>query len=193
MQNFDVVIPVSIDAKIFRKFALFDSFVRQRRWRPLALFTAILLASAVVCFIMASKMEEAVLLGSVLTLVALGLPIVYIFSFLLSVKQQSEKMRLSVRRYAYTLAFNANDCITIKTAKEQLHVKWEDVFSVYRLHHAIYLYISQKKAYLLPADQLECSLDNLWRLMKSKVPGDRLFEASLTRLGFSQSSENKRK
>ena len=176
MQRADITVSVYIDAKTFLSFALFDSFVRQRRWRPLAIFSGILLASGIICYLMIGKAEQAALLGSVLTLVALGIPAVYFFSFLSSVRQQSEIMRLSTPRYAYTLTFGADDGITVKAGKEQQIVQWEDVFSVYRVRHAIYLFASQQKAYLLPDNQIEGGADCLWLLLKSKMPANRLFD-----------------
>ena len=62
--NIDMItIPVRLDAATFRGFAIFDTLKRQKRWKSPAIFAAILMASAIVCFAMNSKADQAVLLG----------------------------------------------------------------------------------------------------------------------------------
>jgi len=176
MHNASILVPVSIDAKIFRDFALFDSFFLKRRWRPLAFFAGILICSAFICFMMRSRAEQAAFLGGLLVTVGLGLPVVYFLSFLSSIKQQCKKMRLNTPRRAYTLTLNTAEGITVETGKEKLDYRWEDVFAIYRIHHYIYLYVSQQKAYLLPDVQVEGDADALWELLASSVPAGRLFD-----------------
>ncbi len=176
MQEAGIVIPVAIDAKTFRDFAFFDSFIRHKRWRPLALFACIMLCSAILCFILRSRAEQAAFLGGVLVTVGLGLPAVYLLSFLSSVRQQSKKMRLATQRHAYTLTMSEAEGITVKTGKEQLTYRWEEVFAVYRVRAYTYLYVAQQKAYLLPDAQVQDGTDVLWRLLKSSVPAGRLFD-----------------
>jgi hypothetical protein len=171
-----IVIPVSINAKIFRDFAFFDSFLRQKRWRPLALFTGILLCSAFLCFIMRGRAEQAVLLGGVLTAVGLGLPAAYFLSFLSSVKTQIKKMRLATQRHAYTLTLSGTEGIAVKTGNEQLTYRWEEVFAVYRLRCCSYLYVAQNKAYLIPDANVEGGAEALWEMLKTTVPAGRLFD-----------------
>ena len=176
MQKEGMLVQVSIDAKIFRDFAIFDSFIRQKRWRPLAFFACILLGSAVLCFVMRSRAEQAVLLGSVLTVIGIGLPVVYLLSFLSSVKEQSKKMLLKTQRHAYTLLMSKAGGIEIKAGKEQLKYRWAEVFSVYRWHTYTYLYVAQQKAYLMPDQQVHGGADALWTLLKDSVPAGKLFD-----------------
>ncbi len=174
MSEKSLTIKVYMDAATFRSFALFEGFTRQKRWRPLAVFAGILLASAAVCFFMLAQQPQAMLPAVVLTLVALGLPIVYWFSFLSSVKQQSQKMRLDVPRYAYTLVLSAAEGIDVESGQERLHCPWEEVLSVYHGKGCTYLYLSHTKAYLLPDAQVPQGAEALWQLLRSKVPAERL-------------------
>jgi hypothetical protein len=176
MQEAGIVVPAAIDAKTFRDFAVFDSFIRQKRWRMLSLFTCIMLGSAIICFIMRGRAEQAVLLGGVLTAVGLGLPVAYLLSFFLSIKTQSEKMRLKTQRHAYTLTMMKAEGIEVKAGKELLKHRWEEVFAVYRWRTYTYLYVSQQKAYLMPDQQVPGSADALWRLLEGSVPAGRLFD-----------------
>ena len=174
MQKEGIVVPVSIDAGIFRNFALFDSFYRQKRWRPLAVFAAILLASAIICFTLAPRSEQAVFLGSLLTLIGLGLPVVYYASYLSSIGQQCKKLRLTVPRHAYTITLGTEEGILADTGRERLPYRWEDVHGVYRAGKCTYLYVAPQKAYLLPDHQVPGGADALWELLKGSVPAGRL-------------------
>ncbi len=175
MKEISVTVPVSIDAKIFRDFALFDGFFRRRRWRPLALFTGILLSSALVCFLMRNRAEQAVFLGSVLALVGIGLPVAYVLSFLSSIRQQSKKMRLATGRHAYTIFLSDSDGIAAEVGKERLTYRWEDVFAIYHLRRATYLYVTPGKAYLLPDAQVPGGAKLLWDLFEKSAPAGRVF------------------
>lgn len=84
-----IIVPVRIDRKIFQDFSVFDTLVRQRRWQRPLVFALILLFFAVLCFAQVGKREGAILLGSVLTVVGLGLPAVYFGMFFYSVRQQA--------------------------------------------------------------------------------------------------------
>ena len=66
MERETLIIPARINAGVFRRFALYDTFVRQGRWRSPALFAGILGAAAAVCLLMRQRREGAALLGGVL-------------------------------------------------------------------------------------------------------------------------------
>ncbi len=66
MERETLIIPARINAGVFRRFALYDTFVRQGRWRSPALFAGILGAAAAVCLLMRQRREGADLLGGVL-------------------------------------------------------------------------------------------------------------------------------
>ena len=82
MQRDSVTIPVSMDAKQFRRFGLFDTFILRRRWLSPAVFSAIFIAFSVLCFSLTDK-EQSALLGSVLLAVGIGLPACYFLNFFL--------------------------------------------------------------------------------------------------------------
>ena len=73
--------PVWLDARItpevFREFAFFDTFRRQKRWKGPALFALIMGGFAGVCFALRGSREQAALIGAVLLVVGLGLPEVF--------------------------------------------------------------------------------------------------------------------
>ena len=77
-----MTIEVNLSGPEFRRFTVFDLLRRRKQWRGPALFALILGLSAAVCFTRAPA-RGAVLLGSVLLGVGLGVPCVY-FAFFFS-------------------------------------------------------------------------------------------------------------
>lgn len=96
-------IPVMVDKKIYRDFALFNCFKRQKSYRSPAIFTGSFLIFAAICFLMRAQAEQAVLLGIVLASIAIILPAVYFGTFFHSIQVQSKKLKLQTPQYAYTV------------------------------------------------------------------------------------------
>jgi len=169
-----LIVPAQIDARIFCRFALFDAFCRQRRWRTPALFAVLMLAFALACFAFRDSRGGAVLLGVVLLLVGLGLPAAYVVSFLLSVRKQSRHMGLDGTRTAYTLHLR-DEGIQVVSGKETAEFQWEQLFRAYRVPGCIYLYVSQQRAFLLPEAGQG---DSVWALLMKKLPAEKLEDRS---------------
>ncbi len=74
----ELTVMVHIDGRLFRNFALFDTFRRQRKWVSPALFAAIMIGFSCVCFALRGQAEQAVLLGGTLLAVGLLLPAAYL-------------------------------------------------------------------------------------------------------------------
>ena len=170
MERQTLMIPAKIDAETFRRFALYDTFVRQRRWRAPALFAAILGAAAAVCFFMRQSREGAALLGGVLLAVGLGLPAFYVLNYLWSVRKQGK--RLDSGRIAYTLHLKEEGLLVV-AGQERAECAWDRIFLACRVRGCIYIYVSAQRAFLLPdCGQSEAA----WALLREKVPGERLRE-----------------
>ena len=82
-----MTIEVNLSGPEFRRFTVFDLLRRRKQWRGPALFALILGLSAAVCFTRAPA-RGAVLLGSVLLGVGLGVPCVYFAFFFSSLNRQ---------------------------------------------------------------------------------------------------------
>lgn len=169
MKRPTITVPAKIDAGVFRRFALFETFVRQKRWRSPALFAAILLTAAGVCFVFGADQRGAGLLGAVLALVALGLPAAYVVSFLCSVRKQGKRLGLDGARVVYTLHLNEDGILTT-SEKEQSALRWEQIFCAYRVEGCIYLYATPRQAFLLPEDGQG---DAVWTLMTRQLPAEK--------------------
>ena len=75
-RNRAITIPVRLDSRTFKRFALFDAFVVKRHWRGPALFAAVLLGFAALALLL--RRAQSGLIAAVLLAVGLGLPFVYI-------------------------------------------------------------------------------------------------------------------
>ena len=168
-----MTIEATLTEKIFRKFTMFDMMRRRKVWRSPAIFASILSVSACICFLM-HHVDGAVLLGSVLLIVGLGMPLVYFISFASSLKQQILQQGLKRPQTFYTLCLTEKaDGIGIRNAKEQASYKWKDVHHVYRDTIATYLYMTPQRAFILPHTCIEEGPDALWKLIEKKIPKER--------------------
>ena len=80
-------IDVILSENLFRRFTLFDILQRRKMWRSPVIFASILSGCAIICFIM-HHVDGAVLLGSVLLAVGLGMPAVYFSTFFTSLYKE---------------------------------------------------------------------------------------------------------
>ena len=166
-----VKIQVRLDKKEFMKFSWFDALRCKKIWRRPALFVSILGTAATVCFVLHER-RGAVLLGSVLLAVALGLPAAYFLSFFLSLRKQSAK--LTGGKYVYTLEmYDDARGIAVDNGNEHASYPWEQVFRIYRDEAASYRYITPNRAFLIPHRCIEGGADTLWKLIKLRIPEDR--------------------
>lgn len=166
-------IEATLTEEIFRRFTMFDMLRRRKVWRSPAIFASILGVSAAICFIM-RHVDGAVLLGSVLLIVGLGMPLVYFGSFFASLKQQILQQGLKRPQTFYTLVLTEKaDGIGIRNEKEQASYKWKDVHHVYRDTIATYLYMTPQRAFILPHTCIEEGPDELWHLIEKKIPQER--------------------
>lgn len=161
-------IPVMVDKKIYRDFALFNCFKRQKSYRSPAIFTGSFLIFAAICFLMRAQAEQAVLLGSVLASIAIILPAVYFGTFFHSIQVQSKKLKLQTPQYAYT--------VHLGTAEEGIEVtcKWSEALEAWRNKDCIYLFISSRQAFLLPDGQGGVSTEELWKLFSERMEPSKL-------------------
>ncbi len=174
MANQTLIVPAQISVRTFCRFAVFDTFYRQKRWRAPALFGILMLAFALVCFAFRDGRDGAVLQGVVLLAVGLGLPAVYVISFLLSVRKQGRHMGLDGVRTAYTLHLR-DEGIQVVSDKGMAEFQWEQLFCVYRVPGCIYLYVSQQRAFLLPEAGPGRAV---WALLMKKLPAEKLEDRS---------------
>ena len=172
MTTNEITIPVTLDAKTFKRFSRFDMFRLRKRWVRPALFALILTAFAVVALL--SRRPQSGMIAAVLLVVGLGLPLVYIGSFLSQVNLQAERQKLDPPRRVYTLRLDFDGVrATNDQRKEDAQVvRWADIPAAYRRKDCVYLYVAPTRAYLLPKGQASVPDDDLWAYLKERM-GDR--------------------
>ena len=165
--NDTITVPVHLGREDFFKFSMFDAFIRRKHWRPPVLFAAILLVSAALCLL-----KDGVLLTVILSAVALGLPAVYVGSYVLSILSQCKKAGLKSFPLVYTVTLTPKD-ILVTTDTEQAHFRYDKLHAVYRRGACIYLYVHPVKAFLLPAADIEGGTNVVWDFLEGRVPAEK--------------------
>ena len=169
----DIVIPVKLDEKTFRRFARFDMLRLRKRWVRPAVFALILCAFAMVALF--SRLPQSGLIAAVLLAVGLGLPIVYIGMFLSTVNVEAEKWHLGKGRKVYTVTLRTQDFTVISQQKagEAVTISWKDACQAFRMRDCIYLYGAPTRAYLLPSGQASCPDEELWGTIMRRLGPDK--------------------
>ena len=156
-------ISVTMDSDTFKSFVSFDLFHHRKAWRRPAVFTTILLVSAIICLTQMGSVSDAWKLSLVLAVIALGLPLVYFGTFSRNLKGSIKKMGLTEPKPFYSLQLDDSG-FSIWMAGHHIHL-------AYRTKNAIYIYVQQSQAYLW-----NTSLDAAWELLKANLPADRLHD-----------------
>ena len=167
-----ITIPVTLDKVTFRRFATFDTFRRQQRWRLPVWFMLIMLAFATYLFFQTDKAQSG-LIGGVLAAIGVGLPIAYISSFYITLRENVKKHRLPCK--VYTLRLTETD-VTIQShinKDESLTLPWDKLHMAYRVNGAVYLYVLPGRAFLLPDGQADVPDSALWAFITGKLPAEK--------------------
>lgn len=172
MAKAHITAKVKMDYPTLRAFSMFDTFLLKKAWRRPTVFGGIFLFSAMICFCLTTK-EQNVLMGTVLAVIGIGMPLVYVLMFLSGVKQQAQKLKLP--RRVYTLSFSADAIFITNDMKteETVRLEWSRVFALYRRKNAIYLYAAPTKAFILPNGQADATPDELWQLLTTRAQAAR--------------------
>ena len=161
---------VRINAPIFRRFALFDTFRLKRRWISPAVFSVILVFFSFVC--MVSGKEQAHLIGTLLQFIGLGLPLCYVLHFLFQVHDQCRRLSLKNLRPAYTLNFCPQELRIINdmAAEPEVKLSYASLHGVWRANGAYYIYAAPSRAFILPDGQYPLSPAQMWDRLKAVLP-----------------------
>lgn len=161
---------VKINAQLFRRFAMFDTFRLKRRWVSPAVFCAILIAFSFACMI--SGKDQAQLIGTVLQFIGLGLPVCYVLHFLLQVHDQCRRLGLKTLRPAYTLNFTDNQLRIINdmAAEPEVKLTYSSLHGVWRVSGAYYIYAAPARAFILPDGQYPLSPAQMWDRLQAVLP-----------------------
>lgn len=169
-----ITVHVKIDSSIFGRFALFDTFIRQRRYKAPLLFLAIFFVFSLIAF--AAGKEQSVMLGTLLLAVGFFLPLAYLLSFLIQVHDQCRRLGLKTPRPAYTLNLTQMELRVINDMKSEaeLRLPYDALHGVYRVKGAYYLYVAPTRAFILPDAQNTLSPAQMWDYLSERLAQDKL-------------------
>ena len=171
MKDKEISIQSKITPKVFREFALFDTMHRQKRYRGPLLFAVILAVFAGICFSQQGRHEQAVLLGSVLLTVGLGLPLAYILIFLSSVRTKAKQLKLGNAPAAYTVSLSP-EAVVVTDGEQRAEYVWKDIVYAYRIKWSTCLYVGANRAYLLPIASQQEEAEQ-WSLISHQLPPEK--------------------
>ena len=157
-----IVIPVRLDEKTFKRFARFDMFVLRKKWIRPAVFSLIMIAFAFIALL--TRRSRSGMIAAVLLMVGLGLPLVYIGSFLSQVNMQALRQKLKPARAVYTVTLRESGITVENNRKKEalLELDWPSVQRAFRKKGCIYLYVTAARAFLLPDGQANVPDREVW-------------------------------
>lgn len=161
---------VKINAAVFRRFALFDTFRLKRRWVSPAVFSVILIAFSFAAMI--SGKQQAQMIGTLLQLIGIGLPLAYVLHFLLQIHDQCRRLGLKTLRPAYTLNFAEKELRVINdmTPEPEVKLTYASLHGVWRVNGAFYIYAAPARAFILPDGQYPLSPAAMWDTLSARLP-----------------------
>lgn len=174
MNRDSITAHVRMDARIFRRFALFDTFFLHRRFVSPCVFAAIFLCFSLIAFL--SGKEQSDLIGSVLLVVGLGMPLAYFAAFLLQVHDQCTRLGLKKPRPVYTLNMAEDELRVINDMKTEPEARfpWAAIHGVWRVRGAYYLYAAPSRAFILPDGQCSLSPAVLRDFLTERVGAEKM-------------------
>lgn len=175
MKEEAILVPSKISRRIFLRFALFDVFRHRKQWKRPLIFAVIFAALSGVCLAFRDRQEGAALLGYTLLAVGIGLPLVYLLSYFLSLRQQIRRMNLQEEQVFYTLRLDAAG-VQAAAGGQEAFCPWEKLYMACRVSDCFYLYVTRRQAYLLPDGPYS---EDVWNLLQTRLPREKLRNYSL--------------
>lgn len=173
MARAPLTLQTHLTAQGFREFYLFDVLGRTRAWRRPVLFAGILCAAGAVCFAFQARQRGAAALGLVLVVVGLGLPLAFFGSIRRFLSGQIQRLGLKDAPKAIATVTLAEDGIVVEGGPEPLRYGWEDVVMAYRAPLAVYLYVGENQAHLLPHADAG-GPEVVWEILRDHLPPERM-------------------
>ena len=143
------------------------------------MFSLILVAFAFIALLL--RKEQSGLIAAVLLVVGIGLPLVYIGTFLSQVNMQAARAKLKPARPVYTVTMRDEGVriVNDQKAEEPQEVSWDSVHKAFRRKGCIYLYVTPAKAFLLPDRQADAPDHEVWNYLVKHLGAARCKEGGL--------------
>lgn len=148
----DFRIKISINYDDYRRFSYFDVFFRQHRHRRPLLFLILLGSFSATCFCLVGRRPGALLLAWSLLIIAVLVPLAYFVQYAFSIRDLRKTLHLSTYRprEVYTLRFTDEAFYAAIGSAKPIRVPWQRLHHAYRTRNAIYIYATEKQAFIVP-------------------------------------------
>lgn len=167
-----ITVPSHMNQQVFTNFSNFNSFRLHNRWLGLAGFPVLMIALSVI-----NRETGSDFLFYLFIACGIGLPLLYLLFYFVSLKQQIAANGLQTPRLAYTVTLSPQG-VAVQTDKERAKYRWDQLYRVYVLPEATYVYITRARAFLLPHADLPdgVTTQDLVALVSQHLPAVRLFD-----------------
>jgi len=171
------ILPITLSAKSFKDFIIYDSRTKQHRFKTIIGLTVCLFMLSTFSFASADTYSFAGTLGSILVALSVIIPTWYFNYFRNTIIQQTEKMNLTNPRHVYTVhLYQGKKGIEFYYPEEDTPsatYTWESVSGAWRSKNAIYIYVTDTQAILIP-DYMTKSPDDLWAFLKRELDAKKI-------------------
>ena len=169
----DITVSAKLDEKTFKRFARFDMLILRKKWIRPAVFSLILVAFAFIALLL--RKEQSGLIAAVLLVVGIGLPLVYIGTFLSQVNMQAVQAKLKPARLVYTLTLGDTGIHIENNQKKEdpQDLDWASVHKAFRKRGCIYLYATPQKAFLIPRGQADVPDPEVWNFLTEHLGAEK--------------------
>lgn len=175
MASTDIFIRVRLGAGQFRSFCAFDTFRIKRRHLPALIVTVILLTLGVAALLFGNSSSGT--LAGILTGLALAVPMVLTGLYVIQIESQvsAQGLKASPEVYALRLGENGVTITGVHRSSGSAHLDWNSVWAAYRVRGAIYLYVSEERAFILPDGQANEDSARIWDFLRTQMGDSRCF------------------
>lgn len=171
------ILPITLSEKSFKDFIVYDSKTKQHRFKTIIALTVCLFMLSTFCFASVDTYKSASTFGSILVAFSVILPTWYFNSFRNSIKQQIQRMNLTKPRHVYTVHLNqGTKGVELYYPEEETpagNYAWDEITGAWRSRNAIYLYVTDTQAILIP-DYMTKSPDDLWKFLEKQMDKKRM-------------------
>ena len=175
-------IPVMMGEKNFKDYIKFDVLTRQKKQKkPFRLFFAFYMA-ATLCYALQDTVEVAFVFGSIFVIAGVFIPTNFFRTFTNSMNEQTKKMKLSPPREVYTIHLSSRTNGISYDYPDDKRIAgefaWKEALGVWKTRNAIYLYVTETQALLIPMNNPNLDYDGIWAFIKSNLAPDKVHEES---------------
>lgn len=188
MNKKNLYLSITLGPASFKNFAVFDAMEKQKKWRTSILIGVVGIIGGLISFLLQDMSENMFLLGVFLMVLGMFVPSMYFRKFYASIREQTVKMKIEKPRQVYSIELGSDPAgIVYYHPKEKAPAgtyEWKAIDSVWRTEKAIYLYVDQTHALLIPDTTKNARQDEIWEFIKHHAAQDRLHDERGKKKGF---------